>query len=197
MSGYITPSKASLGTDKIDELAVNGLLGVNNSLAYRVHEIEKHFHSRERWFGKKAVPTATDWGDQASLLPYSAISGDGVFGADANDEALVLGVDDTPAITDMVKFDLHRILILALSVDTPYIFRVIYGAGTMADMETAKQYTDVMLQNIVAGSKSNGVPVPIMMPRATCGTDKVWVRVMCATASATATFYVGLHEYEG
>ena len=183
--------------NKLDSLATDGLLGINNSLAYRIEKIEKHLHSRERWFGKKAVPTATDWGDQASLLPYSAISGDGVFGADGNDEALVLGVDDTPAIADMVQFDFHRILVLALSVDTPYIFRVIYGTGTMADMETAKQYTDVMLQNIVAGSKSNGAPVPIMMPRITCGTDKVWIRVMCATDDATATFFVGLHEYEG
>jgi len=187
----------SIQERKIDNLATDGLLGVNNSLAYRIEKIEKHLHSRERWFGLKAVPTATDWGDQASLNPYAAISGAGVFGADANDEALVLGTADTPAITSMVRFDLHRILILALSVDTPYIFRVIYGDGTMAAEESAGNYTDFMVQNNPAGSKAAGFPIDLQMPRAYCGVDKVWTRVMCATDNATATFYAGIHEYEG
>ena len=35
---------------KIDNLAVLGLTGVVNSLAYRVHEIERHLHSSASWF---------------------------------------------------------------------------------------------------------------------------------------------------
>ncbi len=184
-------------TNKIDSLATDGLAGTSDSLAYRMQTMEEHNHSRERWFGLKAVPTGTDWGDQASLNPYRAISGNGVFGADANDEALVLGTDDTPAIADMVMFDLHRILILELSVDTPYIFRIIYGADTMANEESAGNYTDFMVQNNPAGSKAAGFPVDLQMPRAYCGVDQVWVRVMCATDNATADFFAGLHEYEG
>ena len=36
-------------TDKIDQAVTDGLAGTSNSLAYRVHEIEKHFHGREFW----------------------------------------------------------------------------------------------------------------------------------------------------
>ena len=47
-------------TAKIDSLATNGLNGVNNSLAYRVHEIENHFHSVERWVGISADQSGDD-----------------------------------------------------------------------------------------------------------------------------------------
>lgn len=43
---------------KIDNRAVDGLLGVNNSLAYKVHEIEKHFHNQEKWCGVAAIADA-------------------------------------------------------------------------------------------------------------------------------------------
>ena len=39
------------GTSKIDAAATDGLLGAEDSLAYRVHEIEKHLHNFEKWFG--------------------------------------------------------------------------------------------------------------------------------------------------
>jgi len=51
------------GLEKIDNKAVDGLLGVSNSLGYRVHEIERHLHGRERWLGKAGSQTATDWAD--------------------------------------------------------------------------------------------------------------------------------------
>ena len=56
---------------KIDNQATLGLLGTNNSLAYRVHEIEKHFHSPERWLGILGAQTATDWADD-TLTPFVA-----------------------------------------------------------------------------------------------------------------------------
>ena len=43
----------------------------------------------------------------------------------------------------------------------------------------------------------DGFPVEVMMPRATCGTGMVWVQIACATNNATATFFVGVHEYAG
>jgi len=36
-------------TDKIDSAATLGLEGTSNSLAYRVMELERHFHNVERW----------------------------------------------------------------------------------------------------------------------------------------------------
>ncbi len=61
--------------NKIDNQAVDGLSGVSNSMAYKVHEIEKHFHNHERWFGKLGSQTATAWADEDSLVMYRAISG--------------------------------------------------------------------------------------------------------------------------
>ena len=184
-------------TAKIDSLATNGLNGVNNSLAYRVHEIEKHFHSNEHWLGKAASQTATDWALEYSLTPFTAISGNGVFGADADDEALVLGTADTSVAGGMAKFDVHRVLVASLSVDTPFYFRLVHGPTTMAQAITDGDESCFMVQNNPAGSKAGGFPVNVMMPRATCGVDQIWMQVACATDNATATFFVGVHEYVG
>ena len=39
------------GTSKIDAVATDGLLGAEDSLAYRVHANEQHHHNFEKWFG--------------------------------------------------------------------------------------------------------------------------------------------------
>lgn len=58
--------------NKIDSLAVNGLLGTRNRLAYKVHEIEKHLHGREYWFGKSAGDTYLD---PAALTEWQVAAG--------------------------------------------------------------------------------------------------------------------------
>ena len=66
---------------KVDSAATDGLAGVNNSLAYRVHEIERHVHSYERWFELAAAPDPTDHvadrgGTGAgALLPAGGLAG--------------------------------------------------------------------------------------------------------------------------
>ena len=45
-----------LQNPKIDNLAADGLLGVEDSLAYKIAEVEKHFHNWERWIGLAAIP---------------------------------------------------------------------------------------------------------------------------------------------
>ena len=60
-------STIEASTDKIDGDAVDGLSGVADSLAYKVHELEKHVHNREYWYGKDSIDTflcatsATGW----------------------------------------------------------------------------------------------------------------------------------------
>ncbi len=189
-------NRGSGDSKKIDSLATNGLAGVSNSLAYRVHEIEKHFHNRERWFGKLGVQTATDWADD-TLSPYQAISGNDDYGGDADDEAQVLGTADTPAITDMVKYDVHRLLIVAASSTTQYKLRIVYGSGTMADAITAGQYSEIMIKEDPALFGGSGQPIDVLMPRRTCGTDKVWIQAWNATNNATVDFFAGIHEYPG
>jgi hypothetical protein len=180
---------------KIDGAAVSGLTGTANSLAYKVHEIERHFHGRERWFGKLAVQTATDWADN-TLAPFIAISGNNAYGTDANDEALVFGTADTPVIAGNVRYDLHRVFVSASSVATVWKLQLIYGTGTMAAALAAEQFSTFMVRTTTPASTQD-VPVDIMMPRGTCGSTKVWLRAWCATNDATISFFVGTHEYEG
>lgn len=183
--------------EKIDRLATQGLVGVVDSLAYRIEEIEKHFHNLERWVGKKGVQTATDWADDV-LTPFVAISGSGVYGADTDDEALVIGVDNTPIISGMVMFDFHRLLITDVGHNTPYKLRIVHGSGTMAAAISAKQFSEVMVLFDASNPQiSAGIPVEVMMPRLICGTDKVWVQAWNASDDSTVSFLAGLHEYEG
>jgi len=183
------------GLDKIDNKASLGLAGTSNSLAYRVEEIEKHFHSRERWLGLHASPTGTNWADDV-LTPFVAISGAGVYGAGASDEALVLGTDDTPVISGMTKFDVHRILVTDVDHDTPYKLRLVYGTGTMDAAVTAGQTSEFMVQFDATNPQlSAGIPVEVMMPRGTCGVTKIWIQARNATDNSEIDFLVGIHEY--
>ena len=182
---------------KIDNKETDGLNGVSNSLAYRIEEIEKHFHNRERWFGISADQSGNDWALD-TLTPFRAISGNNDYGSDPNDEAKVLGTDDTPAITDMIKFDIHRLFIVAVSQDTPYKLCVSYGSGTLAAAIAANQCTQIVIMSDVTNpQQSSGNPFHILMPRVNCGIDKIWIRAWNVTDNATIDFLVGIHEYEG
>lgn len=155
-----------------------------------------HLHNRERWFGKLAVQTATDWGEEAGLTPYRAISGNADFGSDPNDEALVLGTDDTPAIAGKTLFDPHRLVVIDQSVVTVWVLRLIYGTGTMSAAEAAGQYSDVMIiANSAITILAGGAPFNVILPRLNCGVDKLWVRAKNATNNATIDFFMGIHEY--
>jgi hypothetical protein len=184
------------GLEKIDNKAVDGLLGTSNSLAYKVHEIERHFHGRERWRGKSADQSGNDWAAD-NLTPFRAISGLNTYGADANDEAKVLGTDDTPIISGMVRYDLHRLMMVGASSSTAYKLRLIYGSGTMADAITAGQFSDMVIMSDPAVQHVPHDVFEVMMPRGTCGVTKVWFQAWNATDNATIDFLVGLHEYEG
>lgn len=200
--GYVTAApylSQPYGWDgpKIDSLAVDGLLGTHNSLAYKIHEIEGHSHNKSRCFGKSADQSGVDWALEDSLTTFQAISGPGAYGPGANDAAKIWGTGDLAPVTGDVMLDLHWLLVVALSEDTPYILRLVWGTGTMADAITAGQYTTVMVQNIVTGSKANGAAIPVMTPRLTCGVDKAWLQAKNATDDATADVLINLHGYAG
>lgn len=156
-------------------------------------EHDDHFHARERWFGISADQSGNDWALEAGLTPFRAISGNGIFGEDANDEAKVLGTDDTPVIAGKRLFDMHEIFITALSAATVYILRFIWGTGTMAASEALGQYADVPVMKESAAGRS--LIQEIRMPKVAADT-KVWCRAKNATDNATADFLVGLHEYD-
>lgn len=182
--------------NKVDSRRTDGLLGVPNSLAYRVQELENHFHNQECWRGIKAVQTATEWADDV-LTPFQCISGNNDYGSDADDEALVLGTDDTPFRTGLVKFDVHRIFIDGVSEATLYKMRLIWGTGTMAAAISAGQFSCLHLKFDGIGVTSAHEPVDVKMPRLDSGVDKVWAQCWNVTDNATVDFLVGIHEYKG
>lgn len=177
---------------ELDDVAIDGLDATPESVGYRLDEIETHFHSRERWVGKSADQSGDDWAAD-NLTAFQCISGNGDYGGDANDEAKVLGADDTPIISGMVYFDLHRVLVSDASSITPYKIRIVYGTGTMAAAITAGQYTEVMMTPVASVRRS---PIDVPLPRQLAGT-KVWMQCKNATNNATLDFFVGVHEYEG
>jgi hypothetical protein len=185
------------GSNKIDGAATSGLAGTANSLAYRVHEIEKHFHNHERWFGISADQSGNDWALSVSTagMPtaFTAISGNDTYGADANDEAKVWGTDD--AMGSDTKLDLHEIFVTAASETSIYYLRIIYGSGTMADAITAGQYTELPIVADAATGGSIDTIITVMMPRITIGTHKIWIQAKNTTDNATISFLVGAHSY--
>jgi len=63
--------------EKIDSAAVDGLSGTANSLAYKVHEIEKHFHSAQQIYGLTANTMA-----RKALTPIVVTGGNGAWGTE-------------------------------------------------------------------------------------------------------------------
>lgn len=158
-----------------------------------VTEIERHVHSPAVWFGKSADQSGNNWAAD-TLTPYQAISGDGDYGADADDEALVIGSDDTPTSVGFEEFDIRRILIDGVSASSVYKLRICWGTGTLAAAVLAGQCSEFQLKDDNVGNVEADFPVDLQMPQLDAGT-KVWIQCKNATDDATVDFFVGLHEY--
>lgn len=181
-------------TEKIDGAATDGLAGTNNSLAYRVHEIEKHAHSRGRFWGAVAVPDETNAIEANVNRPFAATSGANTWGA----AIPICGTDDMPVPTGEVKHDAHRFLISDLDNDTtPWRVRLIYGTGTSAAAIGAEQWSEEMIEsNAVPGNRAGGTPLDFQMPRIDVGT-KLWAQVWNDTNNEVMSFFWGAHGYAG
>jgi hypothetical protein len=196
------------GERKVDELKVNGLLGVNNSLAYKVHEIEKHLHNAERWIGEPETRNAEiTCFSVATVKPFQTNAGDGTAGGASQPwtegygtPLCVVGTGYTSvSYVAGVKFDLHRLQIHTTQSTTDkkiQRIQLIWGTGTVGDAITANQISEVMSDPDDGGGKN--APIPIMMPRLTIGIDKIWARHWVDNVNTgTLDFFLGLHEYVG
>lgn len=180
---------------KIDELATLGLLGGRNSLAYRVHEIEKHFHGNEKWFGAAAAASGeVHVADPmaGAIATFDFTSGNSDFG----NWVQILGSGDTPTVSGMAYFDLYRLLVTVTNSTEPYIFQIATGESSeLAAKVAAGEFTSAPY---VAATNSNDAGIAdVMDPRDAAGT-KVWARVCCIGQNAkTLSAYFGIHEYIG
>ena len=186
-------SNASSDTnlEKIDSLAVNGLVGVSNSLAYKVHEIEKHFHSPEYWFGDDTDSTMSrannhrPWTLTASGTPNTY--GTEIQLSAANDfNAYIEGY------TAAVKIDLHEVAVTESS-ENDKNFMIQFWASTGV-FGAATFLTEMPYRT--GGNAAEAQPITIMCPRFDVGC-KIWARVKCETGSATLDILVGIHGYKG
>jgi hypothetical protein len=88
---------------KLDAKPVLGLLGVSDSLAYKVHEIEKHLHTGMQSFGATAVADPTFL--RGSVVPITIAAGNG-FGVWGTEVILYRG-NNIEGGSSTMKFDLH------------------------------------------------------------------------------------------
>jgi len=199
-------------TAKIDDEAVNGLLGVNNSLAYKVHEIEKHLHNREYWFGQNASPDqGVTAGQKGGMTPFiaSSISTSDGWGA----WLPLLGSGDTPSVVGSgnVKFDMHRMEITDVTVGDKLPHFIQFAWSTLGVGSTDEEAGDDGIANehvsgfiTVPEKDGKSAPVNILMPRLSVGV-RLLMRYRCTarntpyalTAGTGLQFFIGIHEYAG
>lgn len=162
-----------------------------NGRAYpdRADVVDDHFHNYEEVYGLAAVPTATHFGDRERLTPYLVTSGIGVFGAEVG----LLGTGDTPFRVGSVFYDIRRISVQDTSVATAFILRVLWKtpAQTVADAITALQYTDTVIQQLVA--TGNNKPQDIFNVRVPTGYASY--AMIKNAAAANVHIFVLVHEY--
>jgi len=181
-------------TAKIDDAATDGLAGFNNSLAYRVNEIERHLHNVERWWGAVAVPSETNAIEANVNRPFVAASGANTWGAAIS----ILGTADNPVLATDINFDIHRLLITDLDNNiTPWRLRIIWGTGTSAAAIAAGQWSEIMIEsNAVPGNRAGGSPVEVIMRRVAVGW-KLWAQAWNVTNALELSFFWGAHGYSG
>ena len=181
--------------NKIDLKATDGLAGVKNSLAYRTHEIETHFHSYERWCEKAGTPS----GEDTICVPVGDADGAGVFQPDAGDDdwgswLQIVGATDTPVVTGGVYYELHKLLVTATELNEIYFLQIAFGATGAAGLAADDYITTAF---IPASNAIDSAPVTVQSKRIAV-TTKAWIRLMCpGQDTATLNFLFGLHEYPG
>ncbi len=178
-------------TDKIDDAATDGLAGTANSLAFRIHEHDNHFHGREFWWGSDGSPGEDTAIDANVDVPFVVISGDDTWGTAIS----IMGTDDIPANAGDVRYDARRVLVVDTDHATAYRMRFIWGSGTSGEAIGAGQWSEFMFIT-ASGPFISGVPVNMMEPRGVVG-EKMWCQVWNATNSSEVDFFYGVHGYAG
>jgi hypothetical protein len=173
---------------------VAAILGdpANESLAYRIMEIERHVHNWERWFGLAGTPDAeVHRADRigTTVAPFQVDGGNNTWGSWLQ----ILGSSDTPAEGTNAKFDLHKLMIVDCERDAAIHLVQIAAGASGEDALTAKTFTEFVYKPQATNTEE--LPFDVMMRRQNAGT-KVWVRVWpVGQNTGTLDFFIGLHEY--
>jgi hypothetical protein len=177
---------------KIDSAATLGLTGTDNSLAYRVNEVERHLHSYQRAYGLAAVPAGTTHrADEITddPAPFQIDAGNDTWGTAIQ----VFGSTDTPS--GWSKYDPHKISIVSVeTANATYFIQMIAGATAAAGI-TAGAYSSLVFRpQSVQGRPAD---IPVNVRRQDAGTN-LWIRTLArGQNTATMDLYIELHGYEG
>jgi hypothetical protein len=179
---------------KIDGAATGGLTDTADSLAYRIGEMERHFHGWDRWMCAAASANGeihvADRIGNTGTSPFTLTSGNNTWGAWVQ----VLGSSDTPVVAGGVKYDLHRVLVLVANTVAPYFIQFGFGTSGAAAL-TAEAFSSIVINPASNTDKTEALP---MMCRRQAAGTKAWARCWCVGNNAkTLTVMFGLHEYEG
>lgn len=178
-------------SDPVTQAQLTGLATETHEILEETETIEHHIHNVERWLGIAAPQTSRNWAAEGVNNPFVVTSGNNDWGTIIQ----ILGRGDTPVIPESVNWDMHRILIVDASVNTPYKIRFIFTGGGIQHALSVGQYTEQMFMIDAANpQQSGGFPVDILMP-VICSGRMVYAQVWNATNLATAEFFIGLHEY--
>lgn len=174
---------------------VQGLLAPEDSISYRIGEIERHLHNTERWFGAANTPVGeTHVADLMEITnaPFTLTAGDNDFGPWVQ----VLGSGDTPVVTGAVKFDQHRFLVTDTNSTNPFVIQVV--SGEFEDIPTKLANFDYSSSPYISATNNNDSGISDVLVRRQDVGVKVWSRVRCIGESGTViSLFFGIHEYEG
>jgi hypothetical protein len=168
---------------KIDRAAVSGLSGTVNSLAYKIHELEKHIHNSELCYGKAAGNELL----QDSLVPFVVTAA-----ADATNWG-VETVVSAGGVVAGVYYDLDELTVTACGAGAGAgdIFEVQFRYGVGAS-DTVLGSTYYVVQTTTGksgyvGLKSPRIPVASKL--------SAWCK--CSNPDSTLSFLLSLHTYSG
>ena len=180
---------------KIAHADAGGLDATADSLTYQVGEVERHFHSYERWFGLAAsvnLPTHAADRYGVGISPFSIDAGNNSYSAWLQ----ILGSADMPGISGNVEFDPHRVLITGIEKNAPHLIQIGYGATGQAALDN-DTYTEFPIMPTGAGGQADSGPIEFQSRRQAVGT-LVWARIVApGEDTSVVTFLLGIHEYEG
>ena len=165
-----------------------GLLGVENSLDYRVSEIERHLHNAEIWFGQGGGGLA----ERNNLTPWTLTTGAAdTFGAPVQ---LTDGSQFPPILVQTLpafKYDMQRIEVVNASANnTTYMIEFYVGTGAFADA--------TFLTSIPYRQANQSVVIPVaLVSRRVLTANNMWARAKAQTPGDTIQILIGVHFYEG
>ena len=102
----VTEDSAYEDLKKIDTMAVDGLSGTSNSIAYRIEEIEKHHHNSEQIFGNSANDMLAD-----ETVKFTVTGGNNAWGT----ELMLTDGTVIESGSSTKKFDLNEMYIVSVS----------------------------------------------------------------------------------